>query len=489
MNIIDKYLEKSTVNPAYPACLFKGQVISRGLLYQLTCKVALELHRLGIAPGEVIGVSMDHSPMHLAVLLGLARLGAITLPVHPGTAAPVKLRLMTRYGAKRLVCNIKAVELEGIEKISLDQLQLDANDRLDMGFIEYWPEPAAPARIGLTSGTTGQAGGILYTQAYWLDRIATYVDTCDEQTRMMPSDLHLTMGSLGAFGALFAGGIVVFNQLNDLQSYAKVVNLNAVTHAFMSPAMIKSLTAILAYDGVAFPTIRDLKFIGSGLSPDLIDLAKRRLTPHIYLPYGTSEVGRVSLATPELLASHPDLAGRIDAGIEVQAVNAEGLALGPGELGELRVRVPNMPKAYYLNEERTALRFKDGWFMTGDMGWVTPEGMVKVEGRLDDRINLDGVKFYPEQVEGVLNAHPELKESAVFVVEGPNKNKILIAAIVPKNPPPLNLKLVDYCRDKKLGRMSPERYVLVRELPRNPTGKIMRKALPDLLSKRKQAQH
>jgi acyl-coenzyme A synthetase/AMP-(fatty) acid ligase len=489
MNIIDKFLEISSVNPAFPFCIFKGQVITRGLFYQLTCKVALELHQRGIGPGDVVGVSMDHSPMHLATLLALARLGAVTLPVHPSTAAPVKTRLMARYGAKRLICNSNTPDLPGIEKISLDELQVDASSKLDMGFIEYWPEPTAPARIGLTSGTTGQAGAILYTQAYWLDRIGKYADTCDAQSRMMPSDLHLTMGSLCALGALFAGGVLVFIQLNDLQAYAKAVNLYAVTHAFMPPAMVKGLVANLPYDGVAFPTIRDLKFIGSGLSPHLIELATRKLTPCIFLPYGTSEIGRISLATPELLASHPDYAGRVDAGVEVQAVDAEGLALPPGELGELRVRCPDMPKSYYLNEERSALRFKDGWFMTGDIGWVTKDGLVKIDGRLDDRINLEGVKFYPEQVESVLNAHPELKESAVFVIEGQDKTQLLMAVIVAKHPPPLDLKLVDFCRQKKLGRMTPQRYVWVRELPRNPTGKIMRSALPDLIRAPKEVQH
>ena len=418
MNIIHKFLQISSANPAFTACIFKGQVISRGLFYQLTCKVALELHQRGIGPGDVVGVSMDHSPMHLATLLALARLGAITLPVHPSTAAPVKTRLMARYGAKRLICNSNALDLSGIEKISLDEVQVDASSKLDMGFIEYWPAPTAPARIGLTSGTTGQAGAILYTQAYWLDRISKYADTCDEQSRMMPSDLHLTMGSLCALGAVFAGGVVVFVQLNDMQAYAKAINLHAVTHAFMPPAMVKGLAAILPYDGVAFPTIRDLKFIGSGLSAHLIELASRKLTPHIYLPYGISEIGRVSPATPELLASHPDYAGR-----------------------------------------------------------------------LDDRINLEGLKFYPEQVESVLNAHPELKEAAVFVIEGQDKSQILMAVIVAKNPPPLDLKMADFCLQKKLGRMTPQRYVLVRELPRNPTGKIMRSALPALIRPPKEVQH
>ena len=484
MNLVDKFLQAVSANPAAPACIFNDQVISREMLHQLACKVAAFLHERGIEQGEVVGVSMDHSPLHLATLIALARLGAISLPVHPSSALPVQTRLLERFGAKKLLC-IKAPAIRSdFVIISLGELSVDENSRLNMGFIEYWPDKNTPARLGLTSGTTGAAGAILYTHEYWLLRINHYVEECDDQSRMMSSDLHLTMGSLSALGVLFAGGLVVFHKLNDFQSFVKSINLYAVTHMFMPPAMIKNLTAQLPYDGVAFPTVRDLKIIGSGLSEHLFELATRKITPHVSLPYGTSETGRISLATPAVLASHPGYTGYVDPGVEVQAVDAAGDVLPFGTLGELRTRAPGMPQSYYMNEERTALRFKEGWFMTGDTGYVTQEGLVKIEGRMDDRINLDGFKFYPERIESVLGAHPELKECAVFEIAGPDQKKILVAAVVPKHPPPFELKLSDYCQQKKLGNMTPRRFILVRELPRNPTGKLIRSMLPDLFVKK-----
>ena len=490
MNLIDRFLQAVAANPAAPACIFEGQVTSLGMFHQLTCKAALELHARGIGPGETVGVSMDHSPLHLATLLALARLGAVSLPVHPNTAAPAKRRLMERYGAKRLVCRKDAPALQEAELICLDAIAVDARAKLDLRFIDYWPEPAAPARVCLTSGTTGVPGSILYTHAFWLERINSYLclDQCDAQSRLMPSDLHLSLGSHAAFGALFAGGVTVFHPLNDLAAFANAINLHAVTHVLMPPAMIKHLAARLPYDGIAFPTIRYLRIVGGGMTQHLVELATRKITPHIYLPYGMSEMGSISLATPQMLLLDPESAGRLKPGVEMQAVDAKGNVLPCGESGELRLRMPGMVQAYYLNEEKTAERFRDGWFMTRDCGFVTQDGLVKLEGRVDDKINLEGVKFFPERVETVLNAHPQVQDSAVFVVEDKERNKFLVAAVVPKSAPPFALKLVDYCKQRKLGKMAPQRFVLVRELPRNASGKIIRASLPELFARKPETQ-
>ncbi len=483
MNLVDKFLQIVDSNPAAPACLFNNQVISRGMLHQWVCRIAIDLHAKGIGAGAVVGVSMDHSPTHLAALLALARLGAVSLPVHPTTARAAQRRLMQHYGASQLLCEKTPSPMTGIELIELAKLEMDGGSGLKLDFIDYWPAPSAPARIGLTSGTTGLPGAILYTHAYWLDRIDAYmsIDHCDAQSRLMPSDLHLTLGNYSALGALFAGGLVVFHALQNFQSFVSAINLNGVTHASMPPAMIKNLAAQLPYEGIAFPTIRLLRLIGAGVTRQLVQLVSSKITPNVYLPYGMSEIGPISFATPEMLLSHPDYAGQVRPGVELQAVDPDGQVLPAGESGELRVKVSGMPQRYHLNDERTAQQFVNGWFMTRDVGFITADGMVRIEGRMDDKINLGGLKFYPERVEEILNAHPEVKDAAVFVVEGQDQNKVLMAVVVPKHPPPFALRLVDYCKDKKLGNMAPQRFVLVREIPRNPTGKIMRSALADLI--------
>jgi acyl-coenzyme A synthetase/AMP-(fatty) acid ligase len=251
-----------------------------------------------------------------------------------------------------------------------------------------------------------------------------------------------------------------------------------------SPATIKDLAAALPFDGNAFPSLRYLRIVGGGLSEHLVKLAKRRITPNIWLPYGISEIGAISMADPALLDAHPDCAGRPKPGVEVEVVDPEGKLLGPGETGELRVRVPGMPSAYYMNPERTAEKYRDSWFYTNDIGMLTPEGLIRLEGRSDDRINLGGLKLYPERVETVLNAHPDVRDSAVFTIPDKDGNKVLVAAVVLNREGKPDNSLIEHCRERKLGGMTPRRFFVVKELPRNESGKLVRSALPEMLRKR-----
>jgi acyl-coenzyme A synthetase/AMP-(fatty) acid ligase len=489
--LIDKFLSVMQVSPAAPACIYQGRVMNRAQLHQMVCHFAQALHECGVSEGETVGVSLNHSPAHLAVIVALARLGAISLPLHPSTPPAGKLRLMKQFGSKRAI-TMKPEQAAtgslqapaGIDVIGLDELNPKGEVKpLDLSFSEYWPQAATLGRIGLTSGTTGQPNAICYSHEYWLHRIATTVENCDESTRLMPGNLHLTMGNIGAFAALFGGGVVVFHKQHDLASFMDSINLHAVTHAMMAPAMIKDVAARIAFEGDAFPSLKYLRIVGGGLSEHLVQLVQSRITPAVYLPYGISEVGAISMATPELLRSHPDHAGQLKPGVLVEAIDDAGQVLPAGEVGELRVQVPGMPQAYYMNPERTAQKFRAGWFYTSDMGCVTRDGLVKIEGRNDDRINLGGVKLYPERVEAVLNAHPEVKEAAVFAMPDKEGNKVLVAAVVASHEGALKHKLTDYCRERALGQLTPKQFFLVKELPRNPTGKIIRADLPALIRK------
>lgn len=498
MNLIDKFQEVMANNLAAPACIYNGKVMSRAQFYHMVCQFSLALHQRGVKEGDTVGVSLNHSPAHLAVLLAVARLGAISLPVHPRTPPAGKLRLLKQFGANRVI-TMKVPEPsedtakktpQGIELIGLADLKPEGEHKqFGLDFTEYWPKPETPGRIGLTSGTTGFPNAVCYTHEYWLHRIASTIEHCDANTRLIPGNLHLTMGNISAFAALFSGGVVVFHKQNDLASFVESINAYAVTHAMVAPAMIKELAKRVHFEGVAFPSIKFLRVVGGGLSAHLVQLAKKHITPNLYLPYGISEVGAISMATPDLLDSHPDFAGKPKPGVEVQAVDPDGKVLAADQLGELRVKVPKMPSAYYMNPERTSEKYRDGWFYTSDIGMVTKDGLIKIEGRSDDRINLGGVKLYPERVERILDTHPEIRESAVFTVPDKDKNKVLVSALVLTHEGKPEADLVKFCQEHKLGNMTPRRFFIVKELPRNPSGKIVRASLPNLLRKPEPTRH
>ncbi len=495
-NLIDKYLEKNATNLAAPACIHEGKAISRGALLRAVCDFTAALHHRGVQPGDVVGLSLGQHPGHLAMILALARLGAVSLPVHPRTPMRAKLALLKRMGASRVIVQrlagsdagqaespqVRPVsDVQGLEVISLADLQPQegqsrSGNPLDLrGMLDYWPAADAPARIALTSGTTGAPSAVRYDHAYWVHRVATTVEYCDENTRLMAGNLSLTMGNISAFAALFAGGVVVFYKQHDLAAYTQAVQLHGVTHAMMAPAMIKRMASRLP-EGVAFPSLRYLRIVGGGLSEQLVAQATGSLTPNVYLPYGISEVGAISMATPSDLQRYPDHAGKPKKGVKLQVVDEKDKVLPPGEVGEIRVKMPMMLPGYHLDTEKTQARFRNGWFYTNDIGTLTADGFVRIDGRKDDRINLGGNKFYPERVERMLDAHPGVQEVAVFQAQIKGEN-VLVAAVVWTAEPQVKA-LLDDARTRGLpAGMMPRGVMSLAELPRNEAGKVLRSEL------------
>ena len=504
-SFVDAYLEAQSKNLSAPACIYGGNVISRAALLHMTCHYAKRLHAMGVAPGDVVALSLPDMPAHLAMMLSVARLGAVSLPVHTRTNAAGKRALAKRFGAKWVIVPTKpsdqtkedqaagadataraaATELP-YRVVSLKELapppdQKISAESLDLKAVcDYWPSPDTPARIALTSGTTGVPSAVQYDHAYWANRIATTVEFCDEGSRVLCGSLALTMGNISAFAALTNGGVAVFQTKHTPQDYLATVNAHAVTHAMLPPAAVKRYASILPH-GNAMPSVKYLRIVGGGLSAQLVEIASTRLTPNVYLPYGISEVGAISMAMPEDLKNNPTSAGRVKAGVKLQVVDEKGKVLKPGETGELRAKLPHMLKGYLQDDQKTSDRFKNGWFHTNDIGYISEDGLVFIDGRKDDRINLGGNKFYPERVERVFDSMPQIAEIAVFQMQIEGEPK-LAAAVVWQDKPEIKA-FEAFCQDKKLGRMTPQVIATVTELPRNPAGKVLRAQLPEMLKR------
>lgn len=488
MNLLDKFEASFAHDQAAPCCIANGAVVRRIDFYQLVCKIAKGLHDVGLKPGDLVGLTLPQAPVHLATILAVARLGAISIPVHPKSPPEQKRALMTRHGGRFLIVPKVSETLPkdlGFEVLTLEMLAgPSVVTPKNLRFVDYWPSPETLGRLCLTSGTTGEPGVIAYTQEHWVSRIEKTSHGYDAQTRCIPGDLHLTLGNLSSFAVLLKGGLLVFDPSEDLSQTTKLIALHGVTHAMLSPAALTKLAEAMPVEGNAFPSLKQLRAVGGALNETSFRLARQKLTPHIYLPYGASEIGLISIATPEMQESHPNHAGKPCAGVEVQSVDEGGQVLPHGEVGELRVKIPGMPTSYYKDDEKTKTKFRDGWYYTSDIGCVTSDGYVKVEGRSDDRINLAGMKFFPETVEVALNSHHLVSESAVFSLNDKTGVRRLLAFLVLRpTQGPVDLNLVEFCKQKKFGPLTPSTFIVVDALPKNPSGKLLRKELPALFEK------
>lgn len=311
MNLIDAIRHAAFRNLAAPAFIFNGNVISYRQFYSSLCVVARKLLQQGVYPGDVVGLSMRDDPLHCVVILALARLGAVSVPIHPFLPLPTRERIVARYGIRTMIPLNAEYGIEGVKSILLDAAALIETNEMDMGFTDYEPDTTTPFRISLSSGSTGDPKGELFTHGYLADRIEQTLYGINSDSRVMPFDINHPMGLSLAIGVLTVGGTLVFPTTTSVADRIPPINLHGVTHIFLSPAFATQMLALLQDNGIAFPTLRHLRLVGSTPSEALLSAMRVRFTPHIFVSYGLTEVGPISVATPETLATWPRSAGKV----------------------------------------------------------------------------------------------------------------------------------------------------------------------------------
>ncbi|WP_337019507.1 AMP-binding enzyme, partial [Oceanobacillus massiliensis] len=175
--------------------------------------------------------------------------------------------------------------------------------------------------------------------------------------------------------------------------------------------------------------------------------------------------------------------GRNIVNVENKVVDEFGEELEPGEVGELIVRGPNVMKGYYKLPEETMLALKDGWLYTGDMARMDEEGYFYIVDRKKDMIIVGGYNVYPREVEEVLYSHPNVTEVAVVGAPQPETGEEVMAFVVVDNPEVTAEALTDFCTLHLAKYKIPMTIEFLEELPKNTTGKILRKNLRDQITK------
>jgi acyl-coenzyme A synthetase/AMP-(fatty) acid ligase len=183
------------------------------------------------------------------------------------------------------------------------------------------------------------------------------------------------------------------------------------------------------------------------------------------------------MGTPETLAREPRSAGPPLPDVRFEVLDQAGRVLPRGASGEIRVAFEGMPTGYHGPDAADRSRFRDGWFHPGDHGRLSAEGLVFVEGRIDDIVNVGGRKVSPRYVESILEEFPGVREAAVFVAEEGPEGQRIAAAIVASGP-------VDWAKlaahaHAQLDVRAPVRYFEMTSLPRNAMGKLLREGLAE----------
>jgi len=478
MNIVKLVNRQAQVRPDAPALVRGSQNIRFRGLAAAVHNLASHLSAQGIAPGDRVGIAIAHSPFHVILILALARLRAISLPVHALHPAETRKAIVDHFKPVTVIARRDQDRIEGCSLLLVDPdwVKKPAEATLPSIMDEDIGDKAW--RIYLSSGTTGVPKGVVRTHNFVLTQtlFQASVITCDPKTRFISAmDVNTGASLLRTLRYLTMGSTVVFPQSTGWDGIAAVLADGQPTHTLVSPSHISRWLRELGDRRVAATALTYVGVSGGRLPTALRQRLAEHITSHAFCTYGSTEAGSVALQYPDDPQHEPDSIGRVVPWAEAQVVDAEDRPLPPGEQGRLRFRGYGVATAYYENPEASAKSFRNGWFYPGDLGRISRRGSLFIEAREDETLNVRGLKLMPGETESILAAHPAVAEAAAFRAANASGEEFLIAAVVKRSEID-SKELLNYCREK-LGPRAPHRIISVSELPHDAMGKVIRSEL------------
>ena len=464
--------------PAHPAIITHELVITYRQLSVTVGTIAAFLKQNGVKPGDVVGISMGQNQLHLMTILAMAQIGAVS--IHPAISLDRRQLAARRFGARYVVSAREEARLPGLPFLFLGGLSLDGLT-IEPELEFFAADTDTPLRIAITSGTSGDPKGIVLTHGLTWSRANRPDAELAGLSRTLVIDLNFLVGLRPALSALAKGTTVVIARSMDPEILLQAIISHHVTQVALSPSQVASITDLFADKGVHCPNLASLRVVGGPLSQEMLDVARRTLTPKVYTGYGSSESSMVSWASPEMLDLRPNCVGKVCPWAEVEVVDEAGLAVPPNVTGIFRIRSEDQVSGYYMDDAKTQKHFRDGWFYPGDIGYLDTEGLLYVEGRADEQLNLGGLKVNPEDVDATLAAHHAVADVGAFAWADDEGNKLLAVAMVLRTMD--ELEAVKAHAYAQLGPLAPVRFFVTNSLPRTITGKLRRNELTAMFSR------
>jgi long-chain acyl-CoA synthetase len=486
-----------------PAIDFEGRTISFGELDERSNRVANALAALGVGPGDRVAFLDKNGPEYFEVLFGVAKLNAVTVAVNWRLAPDEVAQVVDDSGATLFVVGSEFTEcVEAIEDrlpsvktmialgdhprwTAFRRLVADADDR-DPGVVARRDDIALQL---YTSGTTGLPKGVMISN----ENLFSGPFRLREQWRLDDDSVVLAMmpmfhiaGSGWAIVSLGFGCRTVVHREIDPPAILRDIEAHGVTNALFVPAVINFLLHTPGVETTDFSSLRKVVYGASPITDTVLVEAMRVLGCEFVQVYGLTEttgaitqldhVDHDPVARPHLLRS----CGKPYPWVEVRIVDPDrGVEAGVGEVGELWTRSCQNMVGYWANDAATgSVLDADGWFRTGDAGYVDSEGYLYLHDRVKDMIVTGGENVYPAEVENVLARHPDVADVAVVGVPDEQWGEAVMAVVVRR--PGRDLtgeELVAFARDHLGGYKLPKSIAFAEALPRNPSGKLLKREI------------
>jgi fatty-acyl-CoA synthase len=467
-------------------------------------RVARSLLARGIAPGDRVAILSRNSHAFAALRFALARIGAILVPINFMLNAAEVAYILRSSGAETLAVG------PGLEELGLQASQLDTSVRrtfwlpgedaaatassgletfadLAMGSDEPLAiaiDPESPAQIIYTSGTESlPKGAVLSHEAVLWEYVSCAIEgEMSENDTLLHALPLYHCAQLDCFlgPAVYLGCTNIITGLPRPDVILPLIARHSISSFFCPPTVWISLLRSDLFDTTDLSSLQK-GYYGASIMPVevLMEMQRRLPTVRLWNYYGQTEIAPLAaVLKPGDQLRKAGSAGRPVLNVETRVVDDAMQDVKPGEIGEIVHRSPQLLSAYFNAPEKTAEAFAGGWFHSGDLATVDGEGYITIVDRKKDIIKTGGENVASREVEEAIFAMSEVSEVAVVGIPDPKWVEAVVAAVVVKSGHLLDGERVkEHCRQRMAHFKVPKHVVFVDSLPKNPSGKLLKREL------------
>lgn len=478
--------------PHQVALRFEDRVTDYATFDRHVSQIANGLLAMGLKKGDRVAYLGKNTDWAVELALGTARAGMVLVPVI-WRLAPAEVDG---------ILNDSAAAVLFVEPAFQRQFAAEQVVVMDEGFARWRDTQSdAPPPVSVmeedvvlqlyTSGTTGAPKGVMLSHANGIRQRKNQLDAKIDWLLADPGDatiIAMPYGHIGgvgvALGAVNSGQELIIHAEYDAGDVMDAIADHRVRRLFLVPAAIGLMLQHPKAATADFSSIETLSYGASPIPLPLLQQAVERIGCGFVQVYGMTETwGSIVALPPEdhLPGREHKMtaAGKALPGVELKILDEDGNELPHGEIGEVAIRSPNNTRGYWNKPEETAKALiGDGWLRTGDAGILDEEGYLYIQDRIKDMIITGAENVYPAEVESAIYGHPAVADVAVIGVPDPKWGEAVKAMVVLKPDVPCDeAMIISYAREQIAGFKCPKSVEFIDALPRNPSGKILRRTL------------
>ncbi len=482
------------LNPSHPSAraitIPDGPAVSYADFAAEIERVAELLAGAGVQPAKAVSIALPNGLDFLVAFMAVARAGAIAAPLNPAYTADefefymqdadAQLAILppgdhpARAAAARLGVPTLDAALDVHGKLTLSRAGVPLTARRDAPA----PSPDDVALFLHTSGTTSRPKGVPLTHA----NLAASVKNIADSYALTPDDVAMVVmplfhvhGLIGvSLSTLASGGSLVVPPRFSASRFWEDQRASAATWYSAVPTIHQILLMRADDDAAPRGSFRFIRSCSAALAPVVFEQLESRFDAPVLEAYGMTEASHQM--SSNLLPPGARMPGTVGkgTGVQIAIMDDEGGLLAIGERAEVVIKGANVTRGYHNNPQANAETFTNGWFRTGDQGFLDADGTLTLTGRIKELINRGGEKISPLEVDAALLHHPAVAEAVCFGVPDVKYGEAVQAAVVCSADAD-ETAIRAYCAERLAGFKIPDRIYIVDTLPRTATGKIQRR--------------